>query len=164
MAEIPSTRRFIICTNLAFLNIIALVALEFAIQSHLHCGSELTAGTPKADRQQLIATISMWIIYVCTAAWASSGILCWVMWVRNLWGGPEAAERWPITSYLGMAILFGAAMAPFILVFVLVMVIWKVLQRCVCGKPLIQAEAVELESGVGFGSGIETAEEEDDFK
>jgi hypothetical protein len=173
MAVIPSISRFVICTNLGFLNIITLVALAFVIQNTIYCGTELTAGTPIADRQQLVFAICIWIVYAMSAAWASSGILCWAMWVRNLWGGPEAAERWPIKSWLGMAILLGAAMAPFLLVMILVMVIWMVLRICVCGKPLIQAQAqaqaVEMESGIGFDSGIEREgeeeeEDDDDFK
>jgi hypothetical protein len=162
MAAVPSISRFVICTNLGFLNIITLVALAFAIQSMMYCGNELAAGTPIADRQQLLATVCMWIVYAISAAWASSGILCWAMWVRNLWGGPEAAERWPIKSWLGMAVLFGAAMAPFLLVMILVMIIGMALRACVCGKPLIQTQAVEMESGIGFGSGIEREEEEEE--
>jgi hypothetical protein len=76
------------------------------------------------------------------------------MWARNLWGGPEAAERWPIRSDLGAFALFGAFAVlciPFILVLLVAHGVWKGLCKCFCGKPLkrADAEAVEMETGIG---------------
>jgi len=86
MSQKPTIPRFAICTTLAILNILAMVLMAFANQSLLYCGSEVTAETPIAKQQQTKDAVLIWFVYALSAAWASSGILCWAMWMRNLWG------------------------------------------------------------------------------
>ena len=107
----------------------------------------------------------MWIFFFgISAAWASSGILCWAMWLRNLWGGPEAAERWPIQHNIPLIILAGVLFGPFAFVFfvllglvILVVLvateIGKGVWGCLCKRPLKEDKAIEAERGVGRDSG-----------
>ncbi|CZR63509.1 uncharacterized protein PAC_13406 [Phialocephala subalpina] len=119
MAVIPSIPRFALCTALAILNLLTMVLLAFAIQSFVYCSPELTSGTLIANRHQNFYAVTSWIIYVFLAGWVLSGILCWAMWARNLWGGEDAVKKWPIRSDLGAIILVCACItlaAPFMLV------------------------------------------------
>jgi hypothetical protein len=115
-------------------------------------------------------TVLMWIFFFAISlAWASSGILCWAMWLRNLWGGPEAADRWPIQHNIGLIILAGVLFGPFGLVFfvllglgMLVAVvaneIRKLVWGCFCKKPLKEEEAIKAERGEGRDSSNVTGE------
>jgi len=107
MAVIPSIPRFALCTALAILNLLTMVLLAFAIQSLVYCSPELTSGTRIANRHQNFYAVTSWIVYVFLAGWVLSGILCWAMWARNLWGGEDAAKKWPIRSDLGGITLGG---------------------------------------------------------
>ena len=84
------------------------------------------------------------------------------MWVRNLWGGPEAAERWPIRSDLVGVILLGALKAPFILVWLAAKGIGKRLWMCFCGKPLKRGRGGGMERGISCDSGNVTEEDGDE--
>ena len=82
------------------------------------------------------------------------------MWLRNLWGGPEAAERWPIQHNILIIILAGVVFGPFVFVFFLVLLvvfvaieIGKGVWRCLCKKPLKEDKPIEAERGVGRDSG-----------
>jgi hypothetical protein len=166
MSQKPSIPRFAICTTLAILNILAMVLMAFANQSLLYCDNEVTAGTPIAKHQQTTDAVLIWFVYTLSA---SSGILCWAMWMRNLWGGPEAAERWPIRSDLGAFPLLGAIAVlciPVILVFVVAAGLWHGLCMCFCRKPLkrADAEAVEMETGIGCDSGNVIGEDDGNNK
>ena len=57
------------------------------------------------------------------AGWVLSGILCWAMWARNLWGGEDAAKKWPIRSDLGGIILGGVPLGELAVPFTLVAVV-----------------------------------------
>jgi hypothetical protein len=156
LLQVPSIPHFVICTFLAILNVLAMVLLAFAIQSFLYCGSELTSGTLIANRRQSAYAVFMWVIYACSTSWASSGVFCWAIWARNLLGGPDAAERWPIRSDLGFIVLVGVLMVPLLLVALVVAVICNGLRMCVCGigkglwrfisgRSLREIEVVEME-------------------
>jgi len=117
--------------------------------------------------------ILMWIIFFgISATWATSGILCWAMWLRNLWGGPEAAERWPIqhdSPFIFLAgVLFGPPVLVMFVLFILVMLvafvakeIGKGVWRCLCKKPLKEDEALEVERGIDCASSSNITEEND---
>ena len=163
---VPTTSRFIFCTILTLFNVTAIVLLAFDIQAFLYCGTELTAGTPVADSQQRAYAICMWIVYVCCVGWDLSGILCWMIWVRNLWGGEEVeevAEKWPIRTDFGGIIIAGSFMAPFVLVFVVLMCvvripasILKAVWVRIRGKRVNVVEVGEMEKGIGCESGSVT--------
>jgi len=70
-----------------------MVLWAFVIQTILYCRNKEIAGTSGAKTSQFMYTFGSWLIYTCAMAWAGSGLLCWAMWVRNLVGGEEAAER-----------------------------------------------------------------------
>lgn len=149
----PSIARFAVCTTLSIINIIAIVLLVFSIQSAIFCGVESSSSKPTTSSQYILNTTLTWIfIFGISAAWASSGILCWVMWLRNLWGGPEAAERWPIQHNILIIILAGVALGPFAFVIFLVLLvvfvateIGKGVWRCLCKKPLKEDKPIEAE-------------------
>ncbi|KIM98479.1 hypothetical protein OIDMADRAFT_181840 [Oidiodendron maius Zn] len=114
----PSIARFVICTTLSIINIIAIVLLVFSIQSAVFCGVQSSTSKPPTSNQYVLDTTLMWTFFFgIPAAWASSGILCWAMWLRNLLGGPEAAERWPIQHNIPIIILAGVVFGPFAFVF-----------------------------------------------
>jgi hypothetical protein len=129
----------------------------------------VAAETPIAKQQQTGLAFALWVIYAVSSAWASSGLLCWAMWVRNLWGGPEAAERWPIRSDLSVFLILGVMLVlsiPLILVLLVVEGLCKRLWMLFCRKPLkrAEAEAVEMEAGIGCDSGNVTEEVDGDEK
>jgi hypothetical protein len=157
---VPTIPRFIVCTILTLANITTLILLAFDIQALLYCGSELTKGTPITNRQQTTSAVTLWIIYAFSVFWASSGILCWPIWARNLWGGEEAAEKWPIRTDYGGMIFLGCLLGPCVVVIVVVMAIvlipviiakalWVLIQR----KRVNVVEAGEVERGIGCESG-----------
>jgi hypothetical protein len=79
--------------------------------------------------------------------------------VRNLWGGEEAAEKWPIRTDLGGMALVGALLGPIFLlvlccmavVIIPVSIVKEIWQR-VRGKPVIVVDGSEAEKGVGCES------------
>ncbi|KAE9374901.1 hypothetical protein N431DRAFT_465126 [Stipitochalara longipes BDJ] len=174
MTETPSIPRFILCTVLAIVNMTAMVLLAFTIQTWMYCTSEPTARTQVAVRKQTADTIAFWLIYTFTMAWVSSGILCWAMWMRNLLGGMEAAERWPIRPDLGVLVVLGATAVLLIVLSIPLLllglvaigiskwlgILWLRIRR----RPLKKDVEVEMEGGTDFdGSDVleEEGEEED---
>jgi hypothetical protein len=143
MWEIPSISEFAICTALAIANIIAMVLLWFSIQNIVYCLDEMSSQpTPIQSRQFGTAAICLWLMYAVIVAWASNGTLCWAKWLCNLWGGPYAAERWPIDPDTGVFIVLGVLLAPLVLGLGVVMGIsmglWEIgkgLRRYFRGKP-----------------------------
>lgn len=102
--------------------------------------------------------IIFWTIYSCICTWATVGVGCWLILLRNLWG-PVVAKKYPIKEAAFAIIIVGAVgvilTGPFILV-------WKGLsmgsvaaveacQRRFCGDALEDAEDdgrnLELEEG-----------------
>ena len=79
-------------------------------------------------------------------------------WLRNLWGGPEAAERWPIQHNIGLIILAGVFFGLFILVGLVAKGIGKGVWGCLYKKPLKEEEAIEAERGVSRDSSDITEE------
>jgi hypothetical protein len=159
---VPTIPRFIVCTILTLANITTIMLLAFDIQAFLYCGSELTEGTPITNRQQTTYAVTMWIVYACSVLLASSGILCWPIWARNLWGGEEAAERWPIrTDYGGM--IFIGCLVPLCVVFFLVLIavvlpvrMAGALWERIHGERVNVVEAGQVERGIGCESGSVT--------
>ena len=107
--------------------------------------------------------VSMWIVNACNILWACSGILCWPIWARNLWGGEEAAEKWPIETDFGSVIFFRCLIWPCCMVIIAVMAIvlipvgiarglWARIHR----KRVNIVEAGEVEGGIGCESGSVT--------
>ena len=81
--------------------------------------------------------------------------------MRNLLGGAEAAERWPIRSDFGGLVLLGAFLVvgavigtPLILLWILAMVLGRLLRNLslrIRTKPVRDGEVVEMEGVAGFG-------------
>jgi hypothetical protein len=160
---VPTIPHFIICTILTLANITTIILLAFANQALLYCRSELTNGTPITNREQTGYALSLWIIYVYTVLWASSGILCWPIWARNLWGGEEAAKKWPIRTDYGGMIALGCVVGPLCVVILVVMAIvlipvsmaralWVRIQR----KRVNVVNVGDVERGNGCESGSVT--------
>lgn len=92
-------------------------------------------------------------------AWASSGVLCWPIWVRNLWGGEEAAEKYPIRTDYGCLVVFGIFMVPCVLIVLLFIEVVmiprtavKTIWTAVRGKPVVVVDGSEAERGIGCES------------
>jgi hypothetical protein len=155
---IPSIPRFVLCTILTLANTIALVLTAFAIQAFLHCGSELTEGTRVPNRQQRKYAVCFWYIYgFISIGWATTGVLCWPIWARNLWDGEEAAEKWPNneTSLPGL-VIFCAFSSPIVLVGFISLVVMIILVALakeawvrVRGKPVVMVNLSAAERGIG---------------
>jgi hypothetical protein len=90
------------------------------------------------------------------------------MWLRNLWGGPEVAERWPIQHDIGLIILAVLLLGPFVLVMLVLFSlvgfvanrIGKGVSGFLCKKPLKEEEVIKAEIGVGRDS-VNVTEEND---
>lgn len=92
-------------------------------------------------------------------AWASSGVLCWPIWVRNLWGGEEAAEKYPIRTDFGGLVVLAIFMVPCMLIVLLFMavvmiptMVVKKIWTAVRGKPKVVVDGSEAERGIGCES------------
>ena len=79
--------------------------------------------------------------------------------MRNLWGGEEAAEKWPIRTDLGGMVIVGALLGPiFLLVFICMAVviiplgIIKGFWQRIRGKPVAVVDGSEAEKGLGCES------------
>lgn len=167
-ARRPSVARFVICTILSIINILAIVLEAFSIQGVIFCGMQSPSSKPPDFSRYVGNAVLVWtFFFFISATWASTGILCWAMWLRNLWGGPEAAERWPIQHDFPLIILAGGLFGPPTLVILLVFLvlvtlvvlvgfvvkeIGKRMWGCLCKKPLKEEEAIEVERGIGCAS------------
>ena len=172
MAHRPSMARFVLCTTLAIINILTVVLIAFSIQGGLYCPIHSNK-TVDSSTQLVSAAVILWIFYAMSAAWALSGTLCWVIWLRNLLGGPESAERWPILPAIGLYVLLGAFISPLVILFAVVgLLVFLIVRlarfvvtgvkggvlRLFCGKPSKKKELIEMEGGAtemeeGCGSG-----------
>ena len=119
----------------------------------------MTKGTPITNEERTTYAVIMWIAYACSVFWASSGILCWPIWARNLWGGEEAAEKWPIrTDYGGMIFagcLVGLCFVVILVVMAIVLIpvsIASVIWVRIHGKRVNVVDAGEVERGIGCES------------
>ncbi|KIM94337.1 hypothetical protein OIDMADRAFT_60672 [Oidiodendron maius Zn] len=159
MAHRPSIARFSLCTALAIINILTMVLIAFSLQSGLYCPIH-SNNKVDSSTQFVSQVVVFWIIYVISAAWALSGTLCWVIWLRNLLGGPESAERWPILPAIGLYVLCAAFISPLMILFGVVgLSAWLVVKlvrfvvkgvkggvlRLFCGKPSEEKESIEME-------------------
>jgi hypothetical protein len=156
MAPCPSISRFALCTALAIINILTIVLQAFSIQSAMYCESSNIEGRDGT-------LVVLWILYTVSAAWALSGTLCWAIWLRNLLGGPETAEKWPIRPAIGLYII-GALISPMILAGAVAAVVGALAVMGVVGltkgiwwifggKPSKKEEVIEVERGAGCASG-----------
>ncbi|KAN0122886.1 hypothetical protein V8E51_001212 [Hyaloscypha variabilis] len=160
LTVVPTIPRFIFCTILTLANITTLILIAFAIQALLYCSTEVKQSKPVAKSDTQSSAIILWILYAgISVAWASSGILCWPIWVRNLWIGEEAAEKWPIRTDLGGMVLLGVIFGPIFLVILICMAvvvipagIIKGLWQSIRGKPLAVVDGSEAEKGLGCES------------
>ena len=172
MAHRPSVARFALCTVLAIINILTMVLIAFSLQGGLYCpinsNKKVDSSTPSVSE-----VVIFWIIYAISAAWALSGTLCWVIWLRNLLGGPESAEKWPILPAIGLYVLAVPLVFPLVILFWVVrlsaLLVVRLARfvvtgvkggvlRLFCGKPSEKKESIEMEGGVtemeeGCGSG-----------
>jgi hypothetical protein len=86
--------------------------------------------------------------------------------VRNLWGGEEAAEKWPIRTDFGGMVILGALLGPIFLLALICMVviiipvgIIKGLWERIRGKPVAVVDGSETEKGLGCESSSSSVDE-----
>ncbi|KAG0646598.1 hypothetical protein D0Z07_7561 [Hyphodiscus hymeniophilus] len=89
-----------------------------------------------------------WVFFCIPATWATFGLTCWVILLRDLWG-PAAKKRFPIEEYalvkgLVMAVAF-AALFPFVLSGMLLTKAVEVAQKRLCPGAIAEEDDVEIE-------------------
>jgi hypothetical protein len=151
---------------LTLLNVATIVLLAFDIQALLYCGIEKKPATPTSSSGDTTGAVFLWITYVLCVAWDFSGVLCWMIWVRNLWGREnveKVAAKWPIRTDCGGIAILACIMAPFIVTIVVigcvVLLPIAIVKGCwdgCRGKRVKVVEAGEVEKGTGSESGSVT--------
>jgi hypothetical protein len=141
-----SAERFIIGTFLLILVIAALFVAAVTIQGMTYCLFK--------KKNSTFLQVILWVFYSGCCIWASTGVGCWAMLLRNLWG-PKAIKRFPIDeNIVALVVVGGVGMliwGPF-------WCLWKgsvwIVEKCqgrFCGDAFDEEEdqqmPIELEEG-----------------
>ncbi|KZF22208.1 hypothetical protein L228DRAFT_247840 [Xylona heveae TC161] len=135
---------FVLGTFLLLPLLVALVTLALCIQNIRYCP---TTTSTAADGPSFASVIS-WILYSLLALYASSGLVTWVILLRNLWLHPDdAGAPAPIPQDVVPLVLIGAVLLPPVMVGRGSVVGVRWLQARFCPDTLIEVpvQSVELD-------------------
>jgi len=127
------------CIFIALLTSITFLALD--IQAIIFCESFSPVST--------VPRVIFWIFYGLMCMWASTGVSCWMMLFRDLWG-PAAKKKYPITEAFFFTWVFALPMTPFVVLGMGLVNAIEACQKRFCSEAL-EEEEEDAEQGTELG-------------
>lgn len=119
----------------------SLIFLALDIQAVIFCSTFSPVST--------FPRIINWVLYSLTCLWASTGVSCWMMLFRDLWG-PGMKEKYPIREgYIAIRIV-SLPLVPFIMIGMGLVNAIQACQRRFCSDAL-EEESEDAEQGIELG-------------
>jgi len=139
-----SAQSFVLGSALFAANIVTLFMFVLSIQAATYCVhyDRITDVEPR---------VVLWLLFSAVTAWATCGMMSWVILLRDLWG-PGAKKKLPINEAFVVITLIAIVVAPFWAVGSGAVKAVEACQRRFCGDALEDA-GVELTQPLGRRDG-----------
>lgn len=140
-----SAHLFVVGSGLFMALLTSLVFLGLDIQAVVFC----TSFSPIS----IFPRIIFWGLYSLMCLWASTGVACWMILFRDLFG-PAAKKKYPITEGFFVVWVFALPMTPFVVIGMALVHAIESCQRKFCSDALEEdnedaEQGTELEQGSG---------------